>query len=363
MKKIKLLLFAILVCLISISGVDAAKKLTCVYEQDLWSYSTIYGSNEYLYITEDSKISHMTIDPNKDFIQRKEQFTISFSLNGDVLADVHVIYKYSNGFPEEGKEYTSEELKPLMDLVNEIVLTNEIQIDALEMTEGSSCPEKITLGLTKDEKFLITTKGLKYFDDRLTHRLSTTKKPISEQTGSSQCYNYKNKSTCQNSLATGKVACVWVENESAPNGGYCNVDNLLFVGCGGASDIPMQVPALISLLVNLLKIATPIILIFISIITLVKAMAAQKEDEIKKATSSLIKKIIAAVLVFFVVAIVQFIVSVVAEDEYSGFENCLNCFLNNKCETTTYYKTVVGEDDWCTPLTTGESKLCEDMFK
>lgn len=158
-------------------------------------------------------------------------------------------------------------------------------------------------------------------------------------------------------------ACVWVDEDDYDfiKTPYCNVDNLVYVGCGGASDIPVQVPALISMAVNLLKIATPIILIFISIITLVKAMSAGKEDEIKKATNSLVKKMIAAALVFFVVAIVQFIVSKVAtdEEEYENFGNCLNCFLNNSCEQSTYYKTVISGEDWCTDVATGNSDLCK----
>ncbi|MBE6139122.1 MAG: hypothetical protein E7174_01260 [Firmicutes bacterium] len=169
-----------------------------------------------------------------------------------------------------------------------------------------------------------------------------------------------NKSSCKGNL---NYACVWVENESAPNKGYCNVDNLLYVGCGGAGDIPVQVPSLISMLVNMLKIATPIILIFISMVTLFKALVAQKEDEIKKATNSLVKKIIAGALVFFVVAIVQYIISVVAEDDYyEGFESCLDCFLNNSCETNTYYKTVVSGEEMCTFLTTGETEACSNLF-
>ena len=174
------------------------------------------------------------------------------------------------------------------------------------------------------------------------------------------CYEIKDPTSCKVSK---DYACVWVENESAPNDGYCNVDNLLYVGCGGAGDIPVQVPSLISMLVNMLKIATPILLIFISMITLFKAMMAQKEDEIKKATNSLVKKIIAGALVFFVVAIVQYVISIVAEDDYySGFESCLNCFLNNKCGTTTYYKTVVNGEDKCTYLTTGETVACSNLF-
>jgi len=218
---------------------------------------------------------------------------------------------------------------------------------------SNSCPSSIdisgeTITWVKDEK-----GEYKYTGERTDSESTGEKTP---------CYNFDNETNCKNSK---DYACVWTENKNAPNGkGFCNVDNLLYVGCGGASDIPVQVPALISFAVNLLKIATPIILIFISIISLLKALSAQKEDEIKKAQSSLVKKIIAAALVFFVVSIVQFVVSKVGtEKEVGGFSNCLKCFLNNDCKLTTYYKTNVSGEDYCTSFGTGETKLCDDLFE
>ena len=179
-------------------------------------------------------------------------------------------------------------------------------------------------------------------------------------TTQSSCLDYRTKASCETDQG---VACVWTENDDVLDGGFCNVDNLLYVGCGDASDIPMQVPQIISFIVNFLKIATPIILIIIGMISLFKSMAAGKEDEMKKAQSALIKKIIAAVLVFFVVAIVQFIISLVAEDkEYRGFESCLNCFLNNKCTATTYYKTTISGEEYCTGIYTKNTSTCSDYF-
>ena len=171
-----------------------------------------------------------------------------------------------------------------------------------------------------------------------------------------------NKVSCENNK---NFACVWNEEH-----GYFNVDYLLYVSCGDARDIPIQVPALISFFVNFLKIVTPIILIFIGIITLVKALAASKEDEIKKAQGSLVKKLIAAAMVFFVVTIVQFVISLVADAEYKSSLNdktekdnlssCLKCFLNNECEQTAYYKTNISGQDWCTDLDSKNFDLCPE---
>lgn len=140
-------------------------------------------------------------------------------------------------------------------------------------------------------------------------------------------------------------SCLWNETEY---GNYCNTDNLLYIACGDAFDIPYKVPELISFLVNLLKIATPIILIFMSVITLLKAITSQKEEEMKKAQNSLIKKIIAAVMIFFVISIVQFVILKVADsNEKVGVDDCLSCFLNNKCDNGIYYKTNVGGTYLC----------------
>ena len=138
---------------------------------------------------------------------------------------------------------------------------------------------------------------------------------------------------------------VWNEK----NGGYCNTDKLQYVTCGDTYDIPTEVPSIVSYVVNLLKIITPIILIIVSIITLLKALAASNEDEIKKAQKSLTRKIIGAVMVFVIISIVQFVILKVAdESEANSVSSCMSCFLNNDCIDTTYYKTNIGGSYFCT---------------
>lgn len=188
--------------------------------------------------------------------------------------------------------------------------------------------------------------------------VSSTKAPVKDGTSNDyeggSCAEYTEPTSCENNQY---FACIWNETEY---GNYCNTDTLLYVACGDAFDIPHQVPELISFLVNLLKIVTPIILIFISIITLFKAIVASKDDEIKKAQSSLIKKIIAAVMVFFVVSIVQFVISKVADSaDQGGLESCLSCFLNNECENSVYYKTNVGGTYICTYIDGSGTFTCK----
>lgn len=95
-------------------------------------------------------------------------------------------------------------------------------------------------------------------------------------------------------------------------------------------EIPDALPKIVSLIVNLIKIAVPIILIVLGMLDLGKAVVAQKEDEIKKGQQTFIKRLIAAVLVFFIVAIVQLLFSVLSAADVTNDNiwNCVDSFLN-----------------------------------
>lgn len=175
------------------------------------------------------------------------------------------------------------------------------------------------------------------------------------------CVEYTNVQSCEENHDY--FACIWNETEY---GDYCNTDKLQYVQCGDAFDIPHEIPEIFSLLVNLLKIGTPIILIIVSIISLLKALSASSEDEIKKAQKSLIRKLIAAVMVFFVISIVQFVTMKVADtenvngaSEADNLSTCLTCFLNNDCENSIYYKTNVAGRYICTYLESGKTFQCK----
>ena len=84
--------------------------------------------------------------------------------------------------------------------------------------------------------------------------------------------------------------------------------------------------------IPLIQIGIPIILILLGMIDLGKAVIASKEDEIKKAQGMLIKRIIYAVAVFFVVTIVMLVfgifVSSSAEDgeNVTGTQTWITCW-------------------------------------
>ena len=77
---------------------------------------------------------------------------------------------------------------------------------------------------------------------------------------------------------------------------------------------------------NGIRIAVPVILIIVGMVEMGKAIASQKEDEIKKAQSALIKKAVAAVLVFLMFSIVKIVISAVGGSETE--KTCLDQILN-----------------------------------
>ena len=155
----------------------------------------------------------------------------------------------------------------------------------------------------------------------------------------SSCADFTTEDACMTGRTSdnGSFGCNWNKQYE-----FCSVSGLAYLSCGSgdeiAYDIPVIVPRLVSYFIVVLKTATPVILIFISMIQLIKAIGSQNEDEMKKARSSIVKKLIAAVLIFFVISIVQFVVKQVADDsEQSSVEACMTCFINNDCAGASYF--------------------------
>ena len=82
--------------------------------------------------------------------------------------------------------------------------------------------------------------------------------------------------------------------------------------CGGLLDVV----TIIRKVIDLIKILIPIGLILFGLIDLGKAVIAGKEDEMKKAQGTLIKRVIYAVVVFLVVQIVIFATGLVGATDW-----------------------------------------------
>ena len=110
---------------------------------------------------------------------------------------------------------------------------------------------------------------------------------------------------------------------------YCTKCNGVL---GLASDlgIPTKLVNIISLIYTVIQIGVPLILIIIGMFDMGKAITQQKEDEIKKAQGLLVKKAIAAALVFLMFSIVSLVFSVVApEDNKTNIWGCVDALINN----------------------------------
>ena len=87
--------------------------------------------------------------------------------------------------------------------------------------------------------------------------------------------------------------------------------------------IPSGLADMINDAFNLLKIGVPIVLIIMGMIDLLKAVAGQKEEDIKKGWNTFAKRVIYGIAVFFVFFLVQFIVSLLPGS--SGKNDILKC--------------------------------------
>ena len=85
-----------------------------------------------------------------------------------------------------------------------------------------------------------------------------------------------------------------------------------------------------------IKVIVPIILIIMGMIDLAKAVTEKSEDKIKEAQNRLIKRAIAAVLVFLVATLVNIIFSVIIsrDMDYKDCTTCLNKPFSSECKFT-----------------------------
>lgn len=106
--------------------------------------------------------------------------------------------------------------------------------------------------------------------------------------------------------------------------------------CGDSAEVWQ----LVGRILMVFKIAIPILLIVFGMIDLGKAVIASKEDAIEKATNSLIKRLIAGVVIFFVPFLVGAIFNLVnsfkdlndGAYEYNVCEKCVTSPNGDKCK-------------------------------
>lgn len=136
-----------------------------------------------------------------------------------------------------------------------------------------------------------------------------------------KCWNFNTPITSEVHLNAGYL-------DNNVNVGFVNTlqDS---VNCAGA-EIPYGFPYIVNRLIKILKIFTPIILIILGMVDFLRATISSDEKQMKDASSRFVRRILAAVIIFFVIAIVQFAFRLVGE-EGEGALGCFNCFVNGDC--------------------------------
>lgn len=104
------------------------------------------------------------------------------------------------------------------------------------------------------------------------------------------------------------------------------------------------VPGVIRAFVTILKIVVPIILIVFGILDISKAVMANDEKEMKEAQKKFIKRIVYAVVIFFIVALVQFLFTRLAKADSnkdtvdsSDTAACISCFISDSSACNSNY--------------------------
>ena len=124
---------------------------------------------------------------------------------------------------------------------------------------------------------------------------------------------------------TNNVKNLYITNKAAISTDFFG--NLDTVKCGNA-EIPAPIPPITRTIVNLIKIATPLALIIMGMIDLLKAVISNDEKKIKDNQTAFIKRLIPAIIVFLVVSIIQLLIGLVA-DNSSSITNCINCMISD----------------------------------
>ena len=104
--------------------------------------------------------------------------------------------------------------------------------------------------------------------------------------------------------------------------------NLDVVKCGSI-EVPAPIPPIIRLIVNFIKIATPLVLIIMGMIDMMQAVMSNDEKKLKDSQSKFPKRLLPGALVFLVVAIFQFLIGVIAPEDSVSVMNCIDCMINS----------------------------------
>lgn len=124
------------------------------------------------------------------------------------------------------------------------------------------------------------------------------------------------------------------------------MSNLLMIGAMGKGDFcknTANIWQFVGYFLFWFKIIIPLLIIILGMVDLGKAVVAQKDDEIKKATSSIIKRIVIGIVIFFIPTLIYMFFGLVGvNNDDKSVEKCYKCLL--KPFKTTDCKGIEGTD-------------------
>jgi len=115
-----------------------------------------------------------------------------------------------------------------------------------------------------------------------------------------------------------------------------SVSAMEVVNCGGLGSVPYVMIRFIGRIVNIIKVIVPVILIIMGMIDMAKATTASDEKQMQTSRKMFIKRIIYAVMVLFVVSIVQLLFTILQTSVFKTENNllsCVSCVIGNDCDS------------------------------
>ena len=112
--------------------------------------------------------------------------------------------------------------------------------------------------------------------------------------------------------------------------------NILASSCAIAlnTSIDMVLPNITSAIVTILQIIIPVILIVLGMVDFSKAVISNDEKEQKAAQSRFVKRVVYAIVIFLLVAIIKLVFGVIGKNVGNSTESsmtaCIDCFVNGQ---------------------------------
>ena len=149
-------------------------------------------------------------------------------------------------------------------------------------------------------------------------------------------------SGCNGKISQQKLTLTDAQNESMkvsksdfdkPEKNESSNFKIKVTSCGGVDNIPVSVPRITRNLYNVLKYLVPVALILLGMFDFFRSFIASDEKLMRDGIGRFIKRIIAGVLVFLVLAIAQLVFGLISDSSTTdNISDCISCFLGDESD-------------------------------